>query len=295
MSGFTKLFASIVDSTIWREDPHTKVVWVTMLAKSDKHGNVMMSLPGLADAARVTLDQCKAALAIFMAPDEYSRTKDFEGRRVMETDGGWILLNYTKYRKVQDEDQKRIATAERVRKFRGKHVRVTEPVMDVTQVTPSNAIAEAEAEAGKNTECPKPAKAASRPVDESRVLMTLPCVGKGPKAWPLTETVLSGWNEAFPGVDTLGEARKMKLWLDASPSKQKTFSGMTRFALAWLSRQQNQPHPQGASNGTNKQHIRSGIDADAIRQLRERDAIRAANPQPDLEPDDEVLNLFQHQ
>ena len=146
MPGFTKLFSTIVDSTIWREDLHVKVVWVTMLAKADKNGMVAMSLPGLADAARVTLEQCKDALSRFMCPDEYSRTKDFEGRRVMETDGGWILLNYLKYRKAQDEDETRIATAERVRRFRERHS-VTQTVTQVTDVTPSNAIAEAEAEA----------------------------------------------------------------------------------------------------------------------------------------------------
>lgn len=142
MAGFTKLFSSIVDSTIWREEMHIKVVWVTMLAKADRNGFISSSLPGLADAARVTIPQCEDALRVLTSPDPYSRTKDFDGRRAMVTDGGWILLNYLKYRKVQDEDEVRIATAERVRKHREKY-----SVTNVTDVTPSNAIAEAEAEA----------------------------------------------------------------------------------------------------------------------------------------------------
>ena len=166
MPGFTKLFSSIVDSTIWREDPCTKVVWVTMLAKADKIGYVCSSLPGLADAARVSLEECKHALALFLAPDEYSRTKDFEGRRIMEVDGGWVLLNYLKYRKTQDEDEVRIATAERVRKHRAKFAQdkggdgVTDVTLGntlgqgVTPVTPGNAIAEAEAEANNSTPLP---------------------------------------------------------------------------------------------------------------------------------------------
>ena len=160
MAGFTKLFSSIVDSTIWREDPYTKVVWVTMLAKADKNGLVNMSLPGLADAARVTIEQCKNALTIFLGPDEYSRTKDFEGRRILEVEGGWVLLNYIKYRKIQDEDEIRILTAERVRRYRAKYAGC-ETVTDVTlgndekrnvqEVTQFNAIAEAEAEAEKRS------------------------------------------------------------------------------------------------------------------------------------------------
>ena len=144
--GFTKLFSDILDSTIWREDMPTKIVWITMLARADRHGIVSASLPGLADLARVTLPQCQEALQKFLGPDEYSRTKDFDGKRIMETDGGWILLNYQKYRKIQDAEEVRIATAERVRKFREKH-----KVTNVTDVTLGNAIAEAEAEAEAST------------------------------------------------------------------------------------------------------------------------------------------------
>lgn len=52
MSGYTKLFSSIIDSTIWRESKETKIVWITMLAKADRYGVVEASLPGLADAAK---------------------------------------------------------------------------------------------------------------------------------------------------------------------------------------------------------------------------------------------------
>ena len=152
MAGFTKLFSSIVDSTIWREEMHIKVVWVTMLAKAYRNGFISSSLPGLADAARVTIPQCEDALRVLTSPDPYSRTKDFDGRRAMVTDGGWILLNYLKYRKVQDEDEVRIATAERVRKHREKYsVTNVTNVTNVTDVTPSNAIAEGEAEAEATT------------------------------------------------------------------------------------------------------------------------------------------------
>lgn len=98
MTGYTKLFGSILTSTIWRESKETKLLWITMLALANKQGVVEASLPGLADMARITLDECKAGLAALEAPDPYSRTKEHEGRRVEEVDGGWRLLNYLKYR-----------------------------------------------------------------------------------------------------------------------------------------------------------------------------------------------------
>jgi hypothetical protein len=107
MSGYTKLFNSIIDSTVWRESKDVKIVWITMLAKCDKNGLVEASLPGLADAAKVTMDECKAALMVLMSPDPYSRTKEHEGRRIAECDGGWQVLNHGKYRDKLNKDERR--------------------------------------------------------------------------------------------------------------------------------------------------------------------------------------------
>ena len=96
--GFTKLWCDIVMSTIWREDDKTRLVWITMLASSDALGNVGASVPGLADAARVSIPDCKMALHKLMQPDPDSRSKEFEGRRIQEIDGGWQILNYVKWR-----------------------------------------------------------------------------------------------------------------------------------------------------------------------------------------------------
>jgi hypothetical protein len=100
---FTKLFSSITESTVWCEPDSTRIVWITMLAMADRNGRVWGSIPGLANRARVTLQQCENALITFKSPDRYSRTPDHEGRRIEDIDGGWILLNYEKHRAVQDD------------------------------------------------------------------------------------------------------------------------------------------------------------------------------------------------
>lgn len=96
--GFTKLFGGLVHSTIWREAMHVKIVWITMLAIVDREGFVDASIPGLAHLAGVSLDECQEALDKLSAPDLFSRTKEFDGRRIEPRDGGWLVLNYTKYR-----------------------------------------------------------------------------------------------------------------------------------------------------------------------------------------------------
>lgn len=95
---FSKLFASIVTSTIWREPDHIRIVWVTMLATCDKHGVVLASIPGLAAIANTSLEHCLDALDRLMSPDPWSRTKDHDGRRIEEVRGGWRLLNHSRYR-----------------------------------------------------------------------------------------------------------------------------------------------------------------------------------------------------
>ena len=55
MTGYTKLFSSILASTIWDEDAPTRLVWITLLAMSDKNRTVEGSIPGLAHQARVSL------------------------------------------------------------------------------------------------------------------------------------------------------------------------------------------------------------------------------------------------
>lgn len=107
MIGYTKLFGSIVASTIWREDDKTRIVWITMLAISNKDGIVEASVPGLADLSRVTVEECRAAVAKLESPDPDSRTKAEEGRRILPIDGGWRLVNHAKYRAKMGESERR--------------------------------------------------------------------------------------------------------------------------------------------------------------------------------------------
>lgn len=107
MSGFTKLFSSIVTSSVWSEDMPTRIVWVTMLALANRDGVVEAALPGLANAARVSLKECEAALRKFTLPDPYSRTSANQGRRIERVEGGWRLLNYGFYRKKLSAEERR--------------------------------------------------------------------------------------------------------------------------------------------------------------------------------------------
>lgn len=125
MSGYTKLFSSIVTSTVWRLDHPTRLVWITMLAIADRHGAVEASVPGLADLARVTREECDAALATLASPDADSRTKDLDGVRIVPADGGWQLVNHSKYRDKMSAEERRERNAEYMRGYRARGVITT--------------------------------------------------------------------------------------------------------------------------------------------------------------------------
>ena len=149
MSGFTKLFGTILASTVWQEPNATRIVWITLLSMADAQGAVSASVPGLAHVARVSLAETERALETFLAPDRYSRTPEYEGRRIVKVDGGWRLLNYEKYRAARDSDKRRednvhYKRAERERK------RQSENVSNCQECQPQSAQAEAEAEAEIN-------------------------------------------------------------------------------------------------------------------------------------------------
>lgn len=105
--GYTKLFSSIVASTIWREDDKTRLVWITMLAMKNERHIVEASLPGLADLARVTIKECEAAIGKLESKDKYSRNQQHGGRRIEKVEGGWMILNGEYYRHQMSLEDKR--------------------------------------------------------------------------------------------------------------------------------------------------------------------------------------------
>jgi hypothetical protein len=196
MSGFTKLFNSILHSTIWSEPDHVRIIWITMLAMSDKHGEVHAAVPGLARMAGKSVEETEDALRRFQEPDRHSRTPDFEGRRIEKISGGWRLLNHGKYRALLSADERREYFRKKKAEYRAKKKTdgdttdpgLSENVLDIPQCPH---IAEAEAEA----EPPKP-----------------------PKGGELSGVLLRLWSEAPQNARSRSSKEKLrKSWARTSP------------------------------------------------------------------------------
>ena len=157
MTGYTKLFGSIVASTIWREDDKTRLVWITMLAIANRHGEVEASVPGLADLSRVSVDECRQALSKLESPDPDSRSSEMDGRRIEKVEGGWRLINHAKYRAKLSVDERREYLTQKKREQRARQQMSTNVNSGQTESTPST---QAEADTKSKEEVVKPTASA---------------------------------------------------------------------------------------------------------------------------------------
>lgn len=130
---FTKVYRSMLTSSVWTT-PHPNLhmircVWMTLMLMADRHGFVHSSVPGLAAQAVVTIEEAQEALEVFRSPDPYSRTKDQEGRKLIDVEGGWFLLNYQTHRELTREE--RAKESKRAWYHRQKASKTREPVLVV--------------------------------------------------------------------------------------------------------------------------------------------------------------------
>lgn len=119
---YVKLFGSILQSSVWAESPSTRLVWITMLLLADEDGFVKGVESAIARSAAVSKEECRVALNILEAPDLESQSQEWAGRRVEKVEGGWQVLNYTKYREYRTREQVKAADRQRRKYNRDKQL-----------------------------------------------------------------------------------------------------------------------------------------------------------------------------
>lgn len=148
-----------------------RYTFIMLLAIADPTGRVVGTDVAIARRLNMPLDSFVNSVKQLGEPDPDSNSKEEEGRRVIPSDSerGYQLVNYIKYRNLKDEEEKREYMREYMRKRREDEAlrKTCKTVLtDVKNVT--QAEAEAEAEEDKNTSTPQtpPAKP-KRTLDES--------------------------------------------------------------------------------------------------------------------------------
>lgn len=163
---FVKLDTGILDSTLWLNRDE-RDVFVTALLMAEPfeaeapieqiaadslektgfvvpagwYGFIRAAGPGIVRRALVAAEEGIAALVRLGSPDPESRTPDHEGRRLVRVDGGYLVLNFMRYR---DKDN---TTAERSRRYRERQKAQEASRRDGHEVTRDSSLADADAEA----------------------------------------------------------------------------------------------------------------------------------------------------
>jgi len=132
---FVKLDCGIVDSTIFCEPNDVFKAWITLLAKAGPDGIARITAPALGLLCRVSPDRAEEILEQFSQPEKHSRTQADQGMRIRRVDGGYMVINYEKYRSHD------YGAKERMKALRQRSRNVPERSRTVTQ---------AEAEVDKN-------------------------------------------------------------------------------------------------------------------------------------------------
>ena len=120
----------MINSSVWRQADHTRLVWLTLLSMADNQGFVNSSLPGLADLARVKPVLVEEALAWLGAPDPYWYNQELFGRKIEPYPGGWVILDYQPLRKKRSADELRETNRLRQAKWRETHKSPKKEVSD---------------------------------------------------------------------------------------------------------------------------------------------------------------------
>lgn len=121
MQSYAPLFGEVVDSSLWKEPEHVRVVFMTLLAMKDWDHVVRMPLHKIGNKANVGDGKFLDAMKILSEPDRFTTIpQPHEGRRIKEVEGGWLVLNGDHYQELMRKLNRRANAAKRKREQRDR-------------------------------------------------------------------------------------------------------------------------------------------------------------------------------
>jgi hypothetical protein len=95
---YVKISVGINQSSMWNKPGDYWKLWLYILTLKNAAGEVSASVPGLAHNCSLSIDKVREILAYLQSPDPESRSPSHEGRRLLEIQGGWYVVNHEVYR-----------------------------------------------------------------------------------------------------------------------------------------------------------------------------------------------------
>ncbi len=121
---YGKIFEQIYESSVC-EDWKALVVFQQMIVLSDSDGTIDITPEAISRRTNIPIDIILYGIQILELPDPKSRTKDFDGKRIIRLDEhrdwGWFVVNKDKYCKMSDVGKLKELNKLRQQKYRDKH------------------------------------------------------------------------------------------------------------------------------------------------------------------------------
>ncbi len=123
---FAKVFGQIFDSSI-AEDYNCRRMFMDLLVLADSTGAVDMTPEAISRRTNVPQPEVEKYINDLCQPDARSRSDLHEGKRLIPLDAkrdwGWLIVNYSHYRQIKDEEARRAYFRNAQRQYRkGKKV-----------------------------------------------------------------------------------------------------------------------------------------------------------------------------
>jgi hypothetical protein len=118
---YAKVFRSMFQGSMYG-NPDGIIAFMVMLVLSDRHGDVDMTPQAISAMTSIPLSTIEAGIEFLSRPDPRSRTPDQDGRRIVlidsHRDWGWHIVNFERYHKIRNEEERREYQADWARKAR---------------------------------------------------------------------------------------------------------------------------------------------------------------------------------
>jgi hypothetical protein len=103
-------------------NPDGIITFMVMLVLADRYGDVDMTPQAIAAMTSIPLATIQEGIEFLSRPDPRSRTPDEDGRRIVlidfHRDWGWHIVNFERYHKIRNEEERREYQADWARKAR---------------------------------------------------------------------------------------------------------------------------------------------------------------------------------
>lgn len=118
-NSFAPIFTSMLDSSIWGEPYHVRILWTAMLALQDSDHVVRFNAYQLSRRANITEKEALDGLKVLSSPDQRRQEKQpFDGRRIEKRDDGWFILNGQRFEEQMRLVSRRAYNARKQREYR---------------------------------------------------------------------------------------------------------------------------------------------------------------------------------